>query len=334
MIFMISEKADVSSALDSTLCEDDFSFIYEIQRCIDIIRRESYKRIALQFPDCLMGDSYRVLELLKCSAEESSLGDSEFFILGDTSYGSCCVDEVAAEHVEADHIIHYGSSCLSPPSRIPVTYVFGHLEMDVQACVDEICRLCERESGAGVVVFYDVRYSYRIDEVKGLVGDLIANGSLTFSELRIPEGAASQGKPHEEEKEMETMVSGCVRNGRVFKEPEGDRVIAFYVGDEGLGLNNLMMTYNQYKFYSFNPKTNAFREENIGVNKQLMKRFLMVQKVKDAEIVGIVCGTLGMKDYLKVINGLKQMLNQAGKKTYTFVIGETECCQISKFYGN
>jgi len=40
--------------------------------------------------------------------------DRHVFILGDTSYGSCCVDEVAASHIEADGIIHFGRACLSP----------------------------------------------------------------------------------------------------------------------------------------------------------------------------------------------------------------------------
>jgi diphthamide biosynthesis protein 2 len=37
----------------------------------------------------------------------------EVFILGDTSYGECCVDEVNAEHNAADVVVHYGRSCLS-----------------------------------------------------------------------------------------------------------------------------------------------------------------------------------------------------------------------------
>ena len=35
-------------------------------------------------------------------------------ILGDTSYGECCVDEVAAEHIGADGLIHFGNACLTP----------------------------------------------------------------------------------------------------------------------------------------------------------------------------------------------------------------------------
>ncbi|CAN0414280.1 unnamed protein product, partial [Phaeothamnion confervicola] len=48
------------------------------------------------------------------------------FVTGDTSYGSCCVDEVAAQHLGADAIVHYGRACLSPTaSGVPVLYVFG-----------------------------------------------------------------------------------------------------------------------------------------------------------------------------------------------------------------
>ncbi len=49
---------------------------------------------------------------------------ARLYILADTSYGSCCVDEIAAEHVDADVVVHYGRSCLSPTARLPVIYVF------------------------------------------------------------------------------------------------------------------------------------------------------------------------------------------------------------------
>jgi diphthamide biosynthesis protein 2 len=54
------------------------------------------------------------------------------FILADTSYGSCCVDEVAAQHASCDLIVHYGFSCLSRTRRLPVRYVFGRAAMDCE----------------------------------------------------------------------------------------------------------------------------------------------------------------------------------------------------------
>ena len=29
------------------------------------------------------------------------------------SLGSCCVDEVSAQHVDADAVVHYGRACMS-----------------------------------------------------------------------------------------------------------------------------------------------------------------------------------------------------------------------------
>lgn len=40
--------------------------------------------------------------------------DASLFVMADTAYGSCCVDEVGASHVGADCVVHYGHACLSP----------------------------------------------------------------------------------------------------------------------------------------------------------------------------------------------------------------------------
>ncbi|KAA8498110.1 2-(3-amino-3-carboxypropyl)histidine synthase subunit 2 [Porphyridium purpureum] len=45
------------------------------------------------------------------------------FVLADTSYGECCVDQVAASHLQADALIHYGRTCLSRVQALDVRYV-------------------------------------------------------------------------------------------------------------------------------------------------------------------------------------------------------------------
>ncbi len=58
------------------------------------------------------------------STSPPNKGVPELYILADTSYGGCCVDEVAAKHVDADLMVHYGHACLSATARLPVIYVF------------------------------------------------------------------------------------------------------------------------------------------------------------------------------------------------------------------
>lgn len=86
----------------------DLESFYEIERTCQRILEGDFQRIALQFPDELLADSAAVSSKLRERTGKTT------FILADTSYGSCCVDEVAAEHVDADFIVHYGRSCLSP----------------------------------------------------------------------------------------------------------------------------------------------------------------------------------------------------------------------------
>lgn len=40
---------------------------------------------------------------------EGGVPEPLMFVTGDTSYGSCCVDEVSAKHLKADAIVHYGA---------------------------------------------------------------------------------------------------------------------------------------------------------------------------------------------------------------------------------
>lgn len=81
---------------------------------------------------------------------------------------SCCVDEVAAEHVRADCIVHYGPSCLSPCRRLPLLYVFGKRPIDVQQCAAAFKELYP-DCQSHVIILYDVTYSHAIGNCYCLV---------------------------------------------------------------------------------------------------------------------------------------------------------------------
>ena len=71
------------------------------------------------------------------------------YILGDTTYGSCCVDQVAADHLSSDVVVHYGRSCLSPNTRIPVINVFGKMPIDVDVASRSILEVLNANEDRG-----------------------------------------------------------------------------------------------------------------------------------------------------------------------------------------
>ena len=66
---------------------------YETDRTVAAVRAGAYKRVALQFPDHLLRDAPAVVALLQDGLSETG---ARVFVLGDTSFAACCVDEVAA----------------------------------------------------------------------------------------------------------------------------------------------------------------------------------------------------------------------------------------------
>ncbi|KAM9333330.1 2-(3-amino-3-carboxypropyl)histidine synthase subunit 2 [Pholidichthys leucotaenia] len=303
---------------------------YQIEKTCDFIREYQFQKVALQFPDELLVDSVAVAEKIekKCN--------TQMFILGDTSYGSCCVDEVAAEHIGADCIVHYGSACLSPSKRLPVMYIFEMRPLDVEKCAASFRELYP-DTQSCIIIFYDVNYVHAIDNLLSLLSPEYPN--LTASEL-VVEGEQCHSHGHIKRRNHDTCLSGqdnhqvLYQFGRQFSLKYGSEISdysIFYIGQEGATLRNFMMTWNHCSFSSFDPITTKGRAESISINRALMKRYYAIERAKDARVVGILVGTLGVADYLSIIQQLKDTIHKAGKKSYMFAMGKLNVPKLANF---
>lgn len=122
--------------------------------------------------------------------------------------------------------------------------------------------------------------------------------------------------------------------GRRFTLKEGLSITdyrMFYVGQEGATLRNFMMTWNRCSFCSFDPIKTTARTESVSINRALMKRYYAIERAKDASVVGILVGTLGVADYLSIIQQLKETIRGAGKKSYVFAMGKLNVPKLANF---
>ncbi|XP_062974739.1 2-(3-amino-3-carboxypropyl)histidine synthase subunit 2 isoform X2 [Elgaria multicarinata webbii] len=233
----------------------------------------------------------------------------------------CCVDEVAAEHVGAEAVVHYGPACLSPCRKLPVLHVFGREQLDVMRCA-EVFQELYPDVQAHVVVLSEVAYSHAIDDLSSQLHPTYPN--VVFSQLDSQEHFDSA-----------LSVSGLVQQfGRHFvvNEQQGlDTYMVFYVGCEGPELTNFMLSWNQCSFSSFDPKTGQGRRETLDVNRALRRRLYLVERARDAQVVGIVVGTLGVADYLSVLQHLREIIHRAGKRAYTLAVGKPNPAKLANF---
>ncbi|XP_069794993.1 2-(3-amino-3-carboxypropyl)histidine synthase subunit 2 [Narcine bancroftii] len=304
--------------------------VYEIERTCNFITNHAFQRVALQFPDELLIDASAILSKLEKSTS------AKLFILGDTSYGSCCVDEVAAEHLEADSIIHYGRACLSPTRRLPVMYVFGQKSIDLHQCAASF-RTLYPDKFTYVIILCDVIYSYALEELHQLLQpeyeNLVVSAVCTCSR-ETADGLYSKNDVNTQRSCNQPSLQVINKFGRQFTLHD-DRNVSdynmFYVGQESPTLTNFMMTWNRCSFCSFDPMKGVGRQETVNINKALMKRYYMIERAKDAQVVGILIGTLGVADYLSTIDHLKWIVKQSGKKSYTFVMGKLNVAKLANF---
>jgi 2-(3-amino-3-carboxypropyl)histidine synthase len=92
-------------------------------------------KVSLQFPEGLLVFSTLIADIIK------KFGDVDCLILGDVTYGACCVDDLASKALDCDFIVHYGHSCLVPIQELVIKnalYVFVEIDIDIDHLTQSI----------------------------------------------------------------------------------------------------------------------------------------------------------------------------------------------------
>ncbi|CEG39491.1 diphthamide biosynthesis protein 2 [Plasmopara halstedii] len=311
----------------------DLYTYYDIARTVKQIQIGGYKKIALQFPDSLLPDAPQVQQELKNDLN----GQWErIFVLGDTSYGSCCVDEVAAQHLEADCIVHYGRTCLSATTKIPVVYVFGNAVIDVNDCVQQLCdHIAQIDATKTLVLLYEARYHHASSNIFNSLKEKFVERKLVigFMKTFYDPTAVQNAAPKSSESSSLVLTIG---GQEIVLDAENAEIspqtLAFlYVGAESAHLTSILMRYSTIDCFSYSPETTSSRKEGASVNRALMRRFYLIQQAKEAQVFGILMGTLGVSKYLDVVHGLQKLIKMRGRKSYLFVVGKVNVPKLANY---
>ncbi|CAX41942.1 diphthamide biosynthesis protein, putative [Candida dubliniensis CD36] len=290
-----------------------------------------YKRITLQFPDELICDSATIVHDLQRElniAPQNSLHSSDccqdtcepnatqrIWILADTSYSACCVDEVAAEHVKSDLVVHFGDACLNEIDKLQAVFVLGRPTLDVEAIVKQISLAYSPEQK--VVLMSDAPHTYLLPEIAKELPDydiLIANLPKT-SRGRI----IGYTPP----------ATGYRKFNRVFNIEEVDfaEYELFHVtSPESPRL--LQLATNFASVTTYDPISGTI---STGPFPNLMRRYKYVHQARMAGTVGILVNTLSLANTKILLNTIKEKIREAGKKHYIFVVGKPNVAKLANF---
>ncbi|KAK9666613.1 hypothetical protein RND81_14G198200 [Saponaria officinalis] len=344
----------------------DFENSYEIDETSDYIHTNNFSRVALQFPDELLKDSTRVVRALrdklrllqKCDdhGDGSPIErkkEAGLYVMADATYGSCCIDEVGAAHINADCVVHYGHTCLSPTSTLPGYYVFGKASLSVAHCTEKICTLAS-SPGKPVLVLFGLEYAYAMHDLKEALADEGSKVSSSSSTLDIccADALSSAVKPSKMQKTSDRQAAAVTDLSDDFESSDAevyksysiggltwslsnDRKIKdyllFWIGSDNSAFANIVLTFNDCEIVRYDATEKCLTTDVSQTTRILKRRYYLVEKAKDANVVGIVVGTLGVAGYLHMIHQIKDLITKAGKKAYMLVVGRPNPAKLANF---
>lgn len=317
---------------------------YEIDRTAAEIRKGGWKMVALQFPDDMLPDAPLVFDALSArllphqathNRRENSPTDStqdnngqsitswktsevKLYILADTSYGSCCVDELAAEHVHADVVVHYGRACLSPTARLPVIHIFTvqPLVIDplLRAFQDTFPSRDER-----IILMADVPYSSHLRHISEMLHRSGYRNLFTTSIVHNP----SSPLPNRTSPDDVNVDAARLKDWHLFHISTPPKSLM------------LILSSRVSSMYIF-PVTNSaspLSSKSIlaSTASALRRRYALLTSVSTVSVFGILINTLSVKNYLYIVEHVKARIRDAGKKSYLFVVGKVNAAKVANF---
>lgn len=319
--------------------DDELRETYEVARVAQEVRHGAHRRIALQFPDHMLGDAPKVVTLLqeeldripqaedkegeRETAGEKTQQQDKIYILADTSYSSCCVDEIAAEHIDAHVVVHFGRSCLSPTSRLPVIYVFTKHALNLDDALQSFeSEFPEKE--AKIVLMADVTYQDHVPELyrrarergyKELLSTRIQHDPLGSIPNRIIVDSDDKQVVVDEKEGID------LKQYSIFHVSTPPTALLLALSSRVSSLHIFATPDSPSSYYSPARTTRAL----------LGRRYAKLLNLTTAGIIGILVNTLSVANYLSSIDAIRKQIAAAGKKSYTVVVGKLNSAKLANF---
>ncbi|KAL4804827.1 hypothetical protein BDV18DRAFT_153159 [Aspergillus unguis] len=327
--------------------EEELAITYDIERTLKEIRQARYKRIALQFPDEMLPDAPRVFQLLSRGLEAREIVDNSsgqngaettdgladsvsrlevadekdqpprLYILADTSYGTCCVDEVAAEHVDADVVVHYGRSCLSPTARLPVIHVFTHKELPLEPLIKSF-KETYPDRDIKVILAADVTYSDHVPEV---YSRLVQEGYSNLFATELVHDPSSV-IPNRTVPDSVKETPASLGDWQLFHISEPPTALLLTLASRVAAI---------HIYPTDRPAGEDVKPLPASTAALLRRRYAISTRLSTVPIFGILVNTLSVKNYLHIVDHVKEKIAAAGKKSYMFVVGKLNAAKVANF---
>lgn len=267
-------------------------------------------KVSLQFPEGLLLHSTLIADII------SKFCKVECLILGDVTYGACCVDDLASKQLGCNFIVHYGHSCLVSIPDLAIQnalYVFVEIKFDIDIFVESIVQNFQDHKTKPIILMGIIQFNSSLLLTKAML-----EKQRGFKNVILP-----QCKPR-----SKGEVLGCT-SPELGETSAGDLVI--FIGDGRFHIESTMIRNPHLKFYQFDPYSQKFTLEVYEVDKMHEIRKAEVEKAKSARMFGIILGTLGRQGSTTILNELENLMVKHNREYFVIFLSEINPQKLLKF---
>jgi 2-(3-amino-3-carboxypropyl)histidine synthase len=328
----VAKAAPAASQIPKELLEDPdllealkilpSNYNFEIPKTIWRLRQAKASRVALQFPEGLQMFSCVIADILERFCAPTL---EDVVIMGDVTYGACCLDDYTARALECDFLVHYGHSCLVPLQTVatPLSngktfntlYVFVDIGIDVSHFVNSV-----------KLTFPDQATRFALVGTIQFASALQASASL-LTQHYVQPVVIPQSRPL-----SPGEILGCTSP----KLTSGAIDALLYLGDGRFHLESIMISNPDLPAYRYDPYAKALTIEKYHTSKMHEIRQSAIQKAariisaptSEAEQtetkpkVGIILGTLGRQGSPNVLSTIETTLKQHNIPYFVTLLSE------------
>ncbi|CUS24010.1 LAQU0S13e01266g1_1 [Lachancea quebecensis] len=273
------------------------NYNFEVHKTIWNVKKHGAKRVALQMPEGLLIYSLVISDILEqfCGCET--------IVMGDVSYGACCIDDFTARSLDCDFIVHYAHSCLVPIdlTQIKVLYVFVTINMDETHLMKTLQK--NFSSGSRIAAFGTIQFNPTIHSIK----DKLLDSEKVIYIIPPQIKPLSKGE-----------VLGCTSQ-RLDKE-QIDAMV--YIGDGRFHLESAMIHNPEIPAYRYDPYSRKFTIEKYNQKQLVQVRTEALNVAKKGKNFGLILGALGRQGSMGTVNNLEKKLKDAGKNVCKIILSE------------
>lgn len=259
----ISENPDILAAIE--LLPKNYSF--EIPKTIHRIRTLGAKKVALQFPEGLLLFATTISDILTEFCE-----GIETLIMGDVTYGACCIDDYTARALGCDLLVHYAHSCLIPVdvTTIKTLYIFVDISIDTSHLIATLER--NFQPGKTIATVGTIQFNATLHGLKPVLER--AGFKVVIPQI-MP---LSKGE-----------ILGCTSPQLSDKEIDA----LLYLGDGRFHLESAMIHNPKIPAYRYDPYSRVLSRETYEHEEMHTIRRDAIKSAKSAKKWGIILGSLG-----------------------------------------